>query len=145
MFFIKYCLQFTSCLRKSHKYFENFFVIIFSGHFPSCSFKRFWLSTSSSIPCFTSVWNHHFNISHSLLMSSDSRESENGDRMHVILKGEPLWQGHTRQTVVCHHAYVCLSRLMVICQSRPHYISENQTSAFKPQCKQSIKICFRPR
>ena len=38
-------------------------------------------------------------------------------------------QGHTRQTVVCHHAYVCLSWLMVICQSRPHYISENQTSA----------------
>ena len=32
------------------------------------------------------------------------------------------------QTVVCHHANVCLSRLMVIFQSRPHYISENQTS-----------------
>ena len=40
-----------------------------------------------------------------------------------------LCQGHTRQTVVCHHAYVCLSWLMVICQSRPHYISENRTSA----------------
>ena len=40
-----------------------------------------------------------------------------------------LHQGHTRQTVVCHHACVCLSWLMVICQSRPHYISENQTSA----------------
>ena len=40
-----------------------------------------------------------------------------------------LCQGHTRQTVVFHLAYVCLSWLMVICQSRPHYISENQTSA----------------
>ena len=40
-----------------------------------------------------------------------------------------LCQGHTRQTVLCHHAYVCLSWLMVICQSRPHYISVNQTTA----------------
>ena len=35
-----------------------------------------------------------------------------------------LWQ-----RVVCHHVYICLSWLMVICQRRPHYISENQTSA----------------
>ena len=48
---------------------------------------------------------------------------------HTLATTLELCQGHTRQTVVCHHAYVCLSWLVVICQSRPHYISENQTSA----------------
>ena len=56
----------------------------------------------------------------------------------VLVLGEEIecekFQAHTRQTVVCHHAYVCLSLLMVICQSRPHYkFSENQTSACKPK------------
>ena len=47
-----------------------------------------------------------------------------------------LCQGHTRQTVVCHHANVCLWWLMVICQSRPHYILKTKRLLVKPQCKQ---------
>ena len=57
----------------------------------------------------------------------------NGVHIHLLCSTVqpliPLFHGPTRQIVVCHHAYVYLSRLMDISQSRPHYISENQKSA----------------
>ena len=47
----------------------------------------------------------------------------------AVIAHSYLCQGHTRQKFVCHNAYVCLSWWMVICQSRPLYISVNQMTA----------------